>query len=187
MFVIEGVRCSGKTFTVDVIKKNFPNVCVYKDAGLRVASDLQLDLDDYAIGRDLTYAQALPVLMDDHLADTAVFDRMYFSSYVYGIAWRKGDKQFWKEHIQRIENLYGDFLKKIHFILLDLPTDAELDRIKKMRRQKDKWDKTLDFKRQYRLYLEIVNKITKAKVTLLPSFQSEDFIVKFFKEVFNPR
>ena len=83
--------------------------------------------------------------------------------------------------------MYGDFLKKIHFILLDLPTDAELDRIKKMRRQKDKWDKTLDFKRQYRLYLEIVNKITKAKVSFLPSFQSEDFIVKFFKEVFSPR
>src|SRR5208337_145377 len=186
MWVIEGVRCSGKTFTADVIKRNFPNVCVYKDIGMRLAAERQLDLDDYAIGRDLTYAQSLPILMDDHLADTAVFDRMYFSSYVYGIAWRKGNKEFWKEHIQTVENIYGDFLKKIHVIFLDLPNDATLDKMKKMHRQKDKWDKTLDFKRQYRLYLNLINNITKAKVTFLPSFQSEDYIVKFFKEVFNP-
>lgn len=187
MYILESARSGGKSFTADVIRKNFPNVCVYKDVGMRLIGNKNIDPDDYAIGRDLAYAQSLPILMDEHMTETAVFDRQYFSSYVYGRAWRKKyDKEFWADHIRLVEDTYGPFLEKINIIFLDLPDEATLDRMKKMHRQKDKWDNKLDFKRQYNLYLYLINNITKAKVTFLPSFQSEDFIVNFFKSLFNP-
>jgi hypothetical protein len=188
IFILEGVRASGKSFTADIIRNKFPDIQVYKDAGMRLIANKSIDPDDYAIGRDLAYAQSLPILMDDYMADTAVFDRQYFSSYVYGLAWRKKyDKEFWADHIRLVEDTYGPFLKKINVILLDLPNDETLERMKKMNRKKDKWDKTLDFKRQYKLYLKLVNNITRAKVVFLPSFQTEDFIVQFFKSLFNTR
>jgi thymidylate kinase len=186
MFIIEGVRCSGKSFTADVVRKNFPDIQVYKDVGMRLIANKGIDPDDYAIGRDLAYAQSLPVLMDENMANTAVFDRQYFSSYVYGRAWRKRyDKEFWADHIRLVEDTYGPFLEKITIVFLDLPGEETLDKMKKMHRQKDKWDKTLDFKRQYKLYRNLwMNNITRAKVVHLPSFQTEDFIVKFFKGLF---
>lgn len=185
MYILESTRCGGKTFTADVIRKNFPDIQVYKDVGMRLIANKGVDPDDYAIGRDLAYAQSLPVLMDEYMSETAVFDRQYFSSYVYGRAWRKKyDKEFWADHIRLVEDTYGPFLDKITIVFLDLADETTLDKMKKMHRQKDKWDKTLDFKRQYKLYLNIINNITKAKVIFLPSFQTEDFIVKFFRGLF---
>ena len=179
MIVLEGIRSSGKSFTLDVLKKNLPQLIFYKDLGMRIFPK-EVDPDDYAIALDYTYAQCLPKLVAPH--EHIIIDRLYFSSYVYGQAWRKTyDKKFWTNHIKTVEQMYGNFLKEITFVYLSVSYD-DLDRIKKMNRKKDQWDSKHDFIRQDQLYTQLFNRgITKAKVLLLPAFQSEDFITQFFK------
>jgi thymidylate kinase len=186
MIILEGVRQSGKTYAVNVLDKNFAHMLIYKDIGMRLIANSKVDPDDYAIGRDLAYAQSLPQMADDFLfQNNLIFDRGYWSSYVYGQAWRnKYDKDFWKEHISLVEKVWGDALNKVHIVFITL-TPEDFTRIENMNRDKDVWDATKDFRNQYALYGEILNmtKVSKANIHLLPAFQKDEFIIDFFKQI----
>jgi len=153
---------------------------------MRLIADTNVDPDDYAIGRDLAYAQALPTLIDDLLfKNNLAFDRGYWSSYVYGQSWRnKYSKDFWKSHIFRVEEVLGDSLKDIHIVFITL-TEENFNRIENMGRNKDKWEITNDFRKQYDLYLEVLDITTLPphNVHLLPAFQSDETINKFFNNI----
>jgi thymidylate kinase len=185
MVCIEGIRKSGKTYTIDVIRKNFPQVIVYKDLGIRDIAPKEVSIDDFSIGRDFTYAQCLPKLVGD-AHKNIVFDRQYWSSYVYGQAWRnKYNNEFWTNHIHKVEETYGDWLKNIHVVFITL-TDSDFQRIEEMNRKKDRWDGIADFEKQYDLYLEVVvkTKLPYGNVHLLSAFSNDAFIIDFFKRFF---
>lgn len=185
MLIIEGVRKSGKSYTTNLLSK-FPHFLIYKDLGMRLIPGTKVDPDDYAIGRDFAYAQSLPSIADEYLfKNNLVFDRGYWSSYVYGQAWRdKYDKDFWKNHIIKIEETWGETLNEIQVVLITL-TEDDFVRIENMNRSKDVWDSTSDFRKQYELYQEILNVTTLSKnnIHFLPAFQSDEFIKDFFNKI----
>lgn len=178
MVVIEGIRRSGKSHTLEVLGANKPDLYYYKDKGVMYAMKKSIDVDDYVIGRDLTYAQLfynLPVAAFKNL----VFDRQYWTSYVYGQFYRdKYNKEFWVDHIHSVENMYGELLENICIVLITL-SDDDFKRIAEMQRQKDHLESAdIDgYKRQYELYQELLD-ISNAAVVKLPAFQSDDEILK---------
>jgi len=180
MIVIEGIRRCGKSFTVDALQKHFPNLFFFKDLGMRLIKDTPISPDDYAIARDLSYAQFLPHYFWSEEADNLVFDRGYWSTYVYGQCWRdKYNKQFWTDHIKRVEDIYGQFLQKVKFFSFEL-NDLDFERIEEMDRKKDIWDSTSDnYRRQYELYREIAE-ISQAKKHFIKAFMPIDYIIKEF-------
>jgi hypothetical protein len=186
--ILESVRQGGKTYTANVLDKNFPHMLIYKDIGMRLIVNSKVDPDDYAIGRDLAYAQALPQMADEFLLESnLVFDRGYWSSYVYGQAWRnKYDKEFWRSHIALVEKIWGEALNKVHIVFLTL-TQEDFGRIENMDRKKDAWDSTQDFRKQYSLYGEILNTtiIKKQNIHFLPAFKNDEYIIDFFKKIFS--
>jgi hypothetical protein len=185
MIIIEGIRRSGKTYAINVLKKNFPHLILYKDLGIRITLNSGVDPDDYAVGRDLAYAQGIPTFVDWDVFPRIVFDRQYWSSYVYGQAWRKKyDKTFWKAHVVTVEDIWGVVLKNVHVVLLTCDEDALL-RIENMDRTKDEWEITRDFRKQYELYQELpsITKIPPENIHRLPAFMKDDYIADFFKQI----
>lgn len=180
MLIIEGVRRCGKSHTIKVLKKSISQLIFYKDLGMRMITNKAIDPDIYAIGRDLAYAQFLPNLCRygwyENFVERLFFDRAYWSSYVYGQAWRNNySKTFWKTHIKLIEDTYGDFLKKIKIIFITLTKD-DFQRIEDMDRNEDQWEKThTDYRKQYDLYMELFN-ISKIKTHTLDGFKDDSYI-----------
>ena len=80
LVILEGIRRSGKSFTIDVLKKRSPNLVHYKDAGMRIIDHEIVDPDQYAIGRDFAYAQFLPKLRWDSYFIEHIGPRMYMDS-----------------------------------------------------------------------------------------------------------
>jgi len=186
LVILEGIRRSGKSHTIDIIKKNNLNLLFYKDHGVMYAMNNNIDVDDYVISRDLTYAQLFTETKPDFL-NKIIFDRQYLSSYVYGQYYRnKYDKSFWRDHIKKVEELYykADLLDHIKIVFIKL-NDNELTNIAKMNRAKDQLeDNNLDgYKRQYDLYQEALL-ITKADVHYIEGFKDREYIIKRFTEIF---
>jgi thymidylate kinase len=183
MIIIEGIRRAGKTFTINTIKKYCPGMIFYKDTGLEYAKELELDIDDYVISRDLTYSQLIPSL-PKFANSNLVFDRQYYSSYVYGQFYRnKYSKEFWQEHVERVENEYDEFLDNIIIMFLTLKNE-DFRKIAEMDRQKDDLEDKDEnsYLKQYELYNEVAN-ISKARIYNLKAFQSEDYIKSEFEKV----
>lgn len=186
MIVIEGIRRSGKTHTVDIIKSNNKNLIFYKDLGVMYAMKNGIDVDDYVIGRDLSYAQLFSNTQPD-IFNNIFFDRQYLSSYVYGQYYRdKYDKVFWRDHIRRVEELYAKagILNKIEILFIQL-SDTDIDNIHKIKRNKDHLEdeNTDGYKRQYELYQEALS-ITSAKLNFIKGFKEEEYITKRFTEIY---
>lgn len=186
MIILEGIRRSGKSFTTDLLKNKIPNLVHYKDIGMRLINHNVVDSDYYAIGRDFAYAQFLPKLRwDTYFTKRLLFDRAYWSTYVYGQCWRDNlSKTFLKDHIHKVEEVYGDFLEQIKILFITLSED-DLKRIESMGRGKDQWDKTRDdYRQQYDLYMELFD-ISKVRTFTLDAFQDEKHILDVFNKVLN--
>jgi hypothetical protein len=184
MIIIEGPRRCGKSFTKDVLLKKFGNLILFKDLGMRIIKDTPIDPDDFAIGRDLAYAQFVPQFSWAPTFDRLVMDRGYWSSYVYGQCWRnRYNKNFWSEHLKRVEDFYGSYLEKVKILVFHLNED-DFKRMESMDREKDVWEHTNDYRQQYELYSECAEK-SQAKIFLIDAFQSEDYIARTFSEMFN--
>ena len=192
MIIIEGPRRVGKTYTVNTILEAHPDFVYYKDKGMRDIRERvePVDPDDYAIGRDMAYAQFLPHL-PYKILDRLVLDRQYWSSYVYGLFYRKKySKEFWVQHIEEVENkLFGDpveednLRKHINIILIH-PSEEDFTRMADMGRQKD-WleDDEIDgYKTQWDLYMELVN-ISAANVIPLRAFQPKEEILEVVNKI----
>jgi thymidylate kinase len=180
MIIIEGIRRSGKTYTLETVQRNFKDVIHYKDKGMRMIKDTEIDPDDYAIGRDMAYAQLFPTI-PFIIFNRMIVDRQYWSSYVYGQFYRgRYDKEFWMEHIHRVENLlFQEGIDRHIHILLIKPDEDDFKRMAEMGRQKD-WledDNIESYKQQWRLYEELLE-ISSANVRFLKPFQDEEYIVK---------
>lgn len=185
MIIIEGVRRSGKSFTVEVIQKNYPDWVYYKDYGMRIIKDTEIDPDDYAIGRDMAYAQFFPKI-PFIVFDRMFVDRQYWSSYVYGQFYRKRySKEFWTEHIERVENtMFQEGVWEHIHILLIKPDGDDFKRIAEMGRQKD-WleDENIEsYKQQWKLYEELLS-FSSANVRFLRPFQDEEYIIDTVKRI----
>lgn len=182
MIILEGIRRSGKTYTTDFVKDNFPFYIVYKDEGMSIIKNTPIDIDDYVIGRDLAYAQFVKTLPEKAI-NRLFLDRQYFTSYVYGQFYRnKYDKQFWADHIQRVESQYGDdFIKKFMSVLFIEMTEDDLKHAAKTARYKDELESDFidDYKRQYELYQEVLE-ITKLPVHRMRAFQNNAYLTDFF-------
>jgi thymidylate kinase len=186
MIILEGIRRSGKSYTVDVLKNHIPNLIHHKDLGMRIIAQTPVDPDSYAMGRDFALAQFLPKLYwNFEFTNRLLLDRAYWSTYVYGQCWRNNyGKTFFKNHIERVEETYGEFLKEIKIVFITL-TKNNFNRIKGMGREKDQWEMThVDYDKQYELYQELFQ-ISKAKIFTLNGFNSDDYIVKTFNKVLN--
>lgn len=186
MLIIEGgCRKAGKSFTISVLRRAYPNFIFYKDNGMKFIADTEVDPDDYVIGRDLAYAQILPIIYDEFLINNLIFDRQYWSSYVYGQAWRsRYSKNFWVSHIRRVEDTYGeDFIKRHLKIIFITLSDADFDRIQKTTRNKDQWEDISDYKRQYELYQELLSITSIKNIYFLPAFQTEETIVNILRPI----
>jgi len=169
---------------MDVLQKSFANLIFHKDLGMRIIKGTSISPDDYAIGRDLALAQFIPHFYWEDTFNRLVVDRGYWSSYVYGQCWRdRYDKNFWTEHLKKVEGCYGAFLKQLKIVLFRL-TEEDFDRIENMNRQKDDWEGINDYRKQYDLYKECIER-SKARVYSLEAFKSEDYIVQTFSKVFN--
>jgi len=167
------------------LKRRIPNLIHYKDLGMRIIASTSIDPDYYAIGRDLAYAQFLPKLQwDEEFTKRLLFDRAYWSTYVYGQCWRDNlSKIFFDAHIEIVEETYGMFLKNIKILFITL-TEDDMKRIESMDRNKDQWDTHTDYRKQYKLYLELFN-ISNTKIFTLDAFKDEDYIVNTFNKVLN--
>jgi thymidylate kinase len=153
---------------------------------MRFIAQGPIDPDCYAIGRDLAYAQFLPKLYwDTDFINRLLFDRAYWSTYVYGLCWRNNyGRTFLKSHVEKVEETYGMFLKEIKIVFITL-TENDFNRIKGMDREKDIWESTrVDYHKQYETYQELF-KISKAKIFELEAFNSDDYIIKTFNKVLN--
>jgi hypothetical protein len=177
MLILEGIRRSGKSFTLDVFEKYFSQPRCFKDFGIRAIKDLNICTDAYAIGRDLAYAQFLPTLPSS-VVDNIIFDRQYISSCVYGLYYRnKYNKDFWIEHMKRIENLYSSAGLNITTVFLKLK-DSDFHKIASMNRKKDDLedDNELSYREQYDLYEELLN-FSSFPVFELEAFLSEENLI----------
>ena len=185
MVTIEGVRRIGKSFAIDVLKKYYPNLIYHKDLGIRMIKGAGVDIDDYVIGRDLTLAQFLPKIETSNL-ESLIFDRQYWSSYVYGQYYRKKyNKTGWKNHILNVEQVYGiDWIEKNMHIVLLSPEADDYKRLAGMNRKKDDLeDSNIDsYIIQQELYIEILS-LSRAQVHLLKPFQNEEYIISFMKRL----
>lgn len=187
MVILEGTRRSGKSYTTKFIEDNFAFYNVYKDQGIRILQDTAslVDVDDYVIGRDLAYAQLMKI-MPDKMIKRIFFDRQYLSSYVYGQFYRdKYNKQFWTDHIHRVEEVYGEnFLKNSMMIIFIELESWHFEKIAKLNRKKDVFecDNIDSYKRQYELYQEVLD-ITQAPVFKMKAFQDLAYLTKFFTSV----
>lgn len=180
MVIIEGIRRSGKTFVSEVIRKNFINVTVHKDEWMKHIYK-NVDIDDFVIGRDITYAQIIPKIKNNIF----VFDRQYISSYVYGQFYRKKyNKSFWKEHINKVEEIYGDYIRNITIVFITL-NEEDFKKVSAINRNKDKLetDNINDYIKQYELYFEAINNITKANIINLKYFSDEKTIINIFNDI----
>jgi hypothetical protein len=157
---LEGCRSCGKGYTTNALKKAYGFITIYKDIGI-------------------------PTIVDEFLLENLIFDRGYFSSYVYGLAWRnKYDKAFWATHIRNVEETYGDFLSKLHVVFISM-TEENFKTIESSNRSKDVWDDTKDFRKQYDLYLEVLNlsRIPTSNIHCLPGFMKDNEIIDFFRPI----
>lgn len=183
IIIIEGIRRSGKTFTIDVIRKYIPEYTLYKDEGIRIATERKWDIDNYATTRDLTYAiflSKMPNLINSKL----IFDRQYLSSYVYGQFYRSTyDKEYWTNHIKMIEEIYDEKLQDITILFMSL-TESDFKHMASLTRNKDHLETSeIDsYKRQYELYLEALE-ISNAKIVPIKAFQTEEYLVKVLKNI----
>jgi len=185
LIVIEGIRRSGKTYLVDTIKNKNNDVIFYKDRGVMYAMKNNIDVDDYVIGRDLTYAQLFSNTKPD-IFNNIVFDRQYLSSYVYGQYYRnKYNKVFWRDHIRKVENLYesAGILDQIKILFIELD-ESDFEKIANMNRNKDHLENNniVEYKEQYYLYKEALS-ITKANVSYIKAFQDSEKINKRFNDI----
>ena len=185
MIIIEGIRRSGKTFTINTIQKHYTDWINYKDKGMRMIKDTEIDVDDYAIGRDMAYAQLFPTI-PYIIFNRMLVDRQYWSSYVYGQFYRgKYDKEFWTDHITRVENLlFQENIQDHLHILLIRPEEDDFKRMSEMGRRKD-WleDEDIEsYKRQWELYEELLE-ISAANVRFLKPFQDEEYIMETVKKI----
>ena len=145
-------------------------------------SDANVDPDDFTIGRNFAYAQMMPELLSEYTLEHLVLDRQYWSSYVYGQAWRdKYDKQFWTEHIQDIEEQWGEYLEDIKFILIT-PDEEDFKRAEELVRESDNWDYRVDYRNQHELYEEVFE-ISRANKFRMRPFQTKEYIIKVFKDI----
>jgi len=187
LIILEGIRRSGKSHTIKILKKSISQLIFYKDLGMRIIVNKAIDSDVYAIGRDLAYAQFLPNLYRHgsykDFVERLFFDRAYWSSYVYGQAWRNNySKTFWKNHIKLVEDIYGDFLENIKIVFITLTKD-DFQRIESIDRNKDQWEKThTDYKEQYDLYIELFG-ISKAKIYTLDGFKDDRYITSKIRHI----
>ncbi len=179
MIIIEGIRRSGKTHTVNLLKTIFNDVIFFKDASFANLNP-SLDPDSFAIGRDCAYAQFLPTL-DKSYTDRLLFDRQYWSSYVYGQIYRDRYQNFWENHIRNVEGIYGDNLPKILFITLET---EDIKRISNMDRTKDGLETTNEaiYLKQYIKYTELFG-ISNADIYMMKAFQDDEYIIEFFKHI----
>lgn len=182
MIILEGIRRSGKTYTTIFVRDNFPFYIVYKDEGIRLIKDTPVDIDDYVVGRDLAYAQFVKTLPEKAI-NRLFLDRQYFTSYVYGQFYRnKYDKQFWANHIRRVEAQYGDeFIEKFMSVVFIEMDEQDLKRAANTARYKDALESNTldDYKRQYELYQEIFE-ITKVPIYRMKAFQNAAYLTDFF-------
>lgn len=183
MIILEGIRRSGKTFTMDVLKENFKNMQVYKDVSMRIINHQSINADAVAMGRDFAYAQFIPQILSKSLSDHIIFDRGYWSSYVYAQCWRdEFTKEQMTEHVQKVEEQYGNFMDNIKIVFIKVDA-VDIERIEAMDRGKDRWEKThSDYREQYSLYTELPM-ISKANVYEMKAFQDEEYIVNKFKDI----
>jgi thymidylate kinase len=181
MIILEGIRRSGKSFTLEVLEKAYGGVFTFfKDEGMRLIRGSTIDIDDYAIGRDCAYAQ---LCSKTSFFERIVFDRQYISSYVYGQFYRnRYDKDFWVDHIKKVENIYGENKPKI--IFLDLKKE-DFERISEMNRSKDDLESSdiSGYLKQYELYKDALS-ISKSSIFVMDSFKSKEYIEEFFRGVF---
>lgn len=152
---------------------------------MKIVSDYaeEVNIDDIAIGRDLALAQFIAKL-PSYVTDRYIFDRQYWSSYVYGQAWRdKYSKAFWEKHIQVVESYLLYTNSKIKIVFLQL-TENDFKRVESNNRKKDKWDLTTDFRYQYDLYQEVI-RLSKMEIHMMKAFQDDKYIIDFIRNVVN--
>ncbi len=182
IIILEGIRRSGKSYTIEILKRNFKNLTYYKDSSMGFVDHNKVCPDSIAIGRDLAYAQFLKVINKSE-SDYLLFDRGYWSTYVYGQCWRnKFTKVDMEKHVKKVEEIYGDFLNNIKVVFLEVDA-VDIELIESMNREKDQWDKSHnDYREQYSLYSELPL-ISKVKVFEMKAFQSSSYIVNKFKDI----
>jgi hypothetical protein len=187
IIIIEGCRRSGKSYTLEAIQEAYPHYIHYKDKGMRHIKDTDIDPDDYAIGRDMAYAQFFPNLPYIVL-NKLILDRQYWSSYVYGQFYRKKySKEFWRQHVIEVESrLFSedDKVRRHVNILLIKPNENDFERMARMERNKD-WLEDSDinsYKKQWKLYEELID-ISTAEIMLLKAFQGKEYIVETVREI----
>lgn len=182
MVIIEGIRRSGKSHTFEVLEEHKPELYYHKDKGVIHAMKRGISVDDYVIGRDMTYAQLFYKLPTAAFKNI-VFDRQYWTSYVYGQFYRdKYNKDFWMDHIHAVENEYAEMLDNVCVVLITLK-DTDFKYIAEMSRQKDHLESTNidEYKRQYELYQELLD-ISNVAVVKMPAFQPETEILGLFEK-----
>lgn len=172
---------------MDVIKKNFKNITCYKDLGMRIIDHDIVDADSCAMGRDLAYAQFLKILADkdSKFVENLLFDRGYWSSYVYAQCWRdKHSKRDMARHVNLVEQTFSGLLNDIKIIYLNVD-DEDLKRIESMDRDKDIWEKTrTDYRYQLELYEELLGfNVSVARKFPIKAFQPEEKLIKDISEV----
>lgn len=185
MIILESCRRAGKTYTCEKVEQYFSHIQIYKDFGIRIIKNINanIDIDDYAIGRDLAYAQFLPSLPND-LVSNLLIDRQYLSTCVYGICYRdKYDKKFWFEHIKRVEELYKNMGMKISILFIELE-QKDFHKIASMGRKKD-WledDDEQGYHIQYELYEDFLAH-TSFPIVRMKAFQDDEYIISKISEV----
>jgi thymidylate kinase len=190
LIIIEGIRRSGKTHTIETIKESMTDRYLppifYKDKGVPFAMNNGLSVDDYVIGRDLAYAQFLSFVKPAEF-QLLVFDRQYLTTYVYGQFYRSNySKDFYKQHIEHVESFYKEagLIKKMYTMFIKLK-EKDFERIAEMDRKKDVLeDSDIEgYKKQYELYQEAMD-ITRTNVVELPAFQDENKILEVFSSIY---
>lgn len=190
MIVIEGIRRSGKTHTIETVKENMANRYLspifYKDIGVPFAMNNGLSVDDYVIGRDLAYAQFLSLVKPAEF-QLLVFDRQYLTTYVYGQFYRSNySKEFYRQHIEHVESFYKEagLINKMYTIFIELK-EKDFERIAEMDRKKDILeDSDIEgYKKQYELYQEAID-LTGTNVVRLPAFQNKNRILEIFSSIY---
>ena len=134
----------------------------------------------------MAYAQLFPKI-PYKIFDRMVIDRQYWSSYVYGQFYRKKySKEFWIEHITRVENLLliQDIQRQHLHILLIRPDEDDFKRMADMGREKDCFeDNSIEsYKQQWKLYEEILS-FSSANVRFLKPFQNKEHILEIVNKI----
>lgn len=184
LYVIEGIRCSGKSFLINELIKSGKDIFRYKFDYMNQAREIfsKTNFGSFSIGKDL---QLLNLFSKEMFDKNIVLDRGIISSLVYGKTFKRLSNQQFEDIIDILE--YNGLIDNVNFIYID----PDIEKLKEIIIHREKNDikefSSMNIKTQLNGYNSFIEKYgTFMDIKSIKNNFDDDSVSKFinaFKEI----